>query len=380
MIGRMMVRFRLDGLGAEKMLNAARQQGLPLEKVERGKNREIFLHCPMRSYPAFCELAREKGFSVGEAIPVGGYCWLQYLRSRWGLIAGAALCLALLIASMGCVWQVQVENAGAYAGEVRLFLQEMGVKAGIRKADVDVSLLREKLEWRLPRVKWVQVEMRGVVLAVRLEEGVPPPEIESAGAPGDVIAASDGILTRLTVFSGTPAAKTGDYVRKGQILIRGEERGSDGVMIPVKARGEAMARSWATARVQLPLWEMISLPTGRQEDRRVIMSPVFSFSAAEEAEYLTSDRRIETLPLGGAWFPLWLQREEFLEVSLEKSQRDAEEVKQEGARAALQMLNQSLNPNEIVDKWVDFSMIEGDTIVVEATAEIIRDIGRYQKN
>lgn len=380
MTGRLMVRFRLEGLGAEKMLNAARQQGLPLEKVERGKNREIFLHCPMRSYPAFCELAREKGFSVGEAMPVGGYRWLCALRSRWGLMAGAALCLALLIASMACIWQVRVENAGAYAGEVRLFLQEMGIKEGIRKADVDISLLREKLEWRLPRVKWVQVEMRGVILAVRLEEGVPPPEIESAGAPGNVIAAEDGILTRLTVFAGTPAAKTGDYVRKGQILIRGEEKGRDGQMIPVKARGEAIARSWAMARVQLPLWEMISLPTGRREDRRVIMSPVFSFSAKEEAEYLTFDRKIERIPLGGAWLPIWLQREEFLEVALEKEERNAEEVKQEGAKAALRMLNQSLNPNEIVDKWVDFSMIEGDTIVVEATAEIIRDIGRYQKN
>ena len=46
----------------------------------------------------------------------------------------------------------------------------------------------------------------------------------------------------------------------------------------------------------------------------------------------------------------------------------------------LGILQETQNPNEIVDKWIDFSMIEGDTIVVTATAEISRDIGRYQKN
>ena len=293
---------------------------------------------------------------------------------------GGFLCILLLFLAMGRVWAVQIENAGAYEGEVRLFLREMGVSPGMRKADADLAALREKLEWRLPKVKWVRVEMRGVTLAIRLEEGTPPPEIESEGMDGDVVAAEDGILTRLTVFAGTPVAHVGDFVRAGDILIRGEEQGKDGQFIPVKARGEAMARSWVMVKVQLPLQEMLSSPTGKEENRRVLMTPFFSIATAEEPAFLTFDREIENVSLGGAWWPVWLQREKYLEVYLEQNVRNAEEVKQEGKKAALRMLNQYLNPNEIVDKWVDFSMIEGDTIVVTATAEISRDIGRYQKN
>lgn len=380
MRGRLRVRFRVEGLGAERLINAARQQGLTLDRAERGKGREMLLQCSFRAYPAFCELAREKGFSVGEAEPVGLYRLLRRLLFRRGALLGAALCLMLLGYAMGFVWQVRIENAGAYAGEVRLFLREMGVHAGMRRADIDPSLLRERLEWRLPQVKWVQVEFRGVFLMVRLEEGTPLPEAESAGAPGNVVAEADGILTRLAVFAGTAEAKAGDFVRAGQILIRGEERGKDGQIIPVKARGQAIGRSWVLARVQLPCREIRSLPTGREEARRVILSPLFAFSPSQEPAYLTADREITETALGGAWLPIWLKRETYRELSLEAAPRSMEEIKQEGARAVLRILNQRLNPNEIVDKWVDFSMIEGDTILVTATAEISRDIGRYQKN
>ena len=376
----LMVRFRLDGLGAEKLLNEVRKKGLPLERIERGSNREIYLHCPARAYPAFCEWAGEKGFSIGVKEPLGLYRLIKKGKARWGTWVGGMICILLLFMAMGRIWAIQIENAGAYEGEVRLFLQEMGIAPGMRKADADLVNLREKLEWRLPRVKWVRLEMRGVTLAVRLEEGMPPPEIESAGWPGDVVAAEDGFLTRLTVFAGTPVAKAGDFVRAGEILIRGEERGANDQWIPVKARGEAMARSWITTQVQLPLNEMLSYPTGREEMRRVLATPFFSVTTQKEPSFLTFDREMESISLGGAWWPIWLQREKFVEVYLEEGARNPEQVKQEGAKAALRILQETQNPNEIVDKWIDFSMIEGDTIVVTATAEISRDIGRYQKN
>lgn len=380
MKGRMQVRFRLEGLGAEKLLNAARQKGLTPVRAERGKNREIYLQCPKHTYPAFCELAREKGFAVGKAEPLGAYRLLLRLFSRRGLWVGAVLGMLLLVYAMGMLWQISIENAGPYEGEVRLFLKEMGVEIGMRRRDVDLAQLRERLEWRLPRVKWVQAEWQGVALRVRLETGTPPPEIQSAGAPGDVVAQEDGLLTRLTVYAGTPVAKAGDFVRAGEILIRGEEKGKAGEMIPVKARGEAIASSWVIARVQLPLDEMLSLPTGREKQARALATPFFSLATAGEPDFLTFDRETEILPLGGAWCPLWLERRRYIEVALEKSSREEEAVRQEGIKAALRMLYETQNPNEIVDKWVDFSMIEGDTIVVAVTAEISRDIGRYQKN
>ena len=122
--------------------------------------------------------------------------------------------------------------------------------------------------------------------------------------------------------------------------------------------------------------EYQSIPTGNATERRVIRTPFFAWSMDDEPDYLTADQSIETIEIGGVWFPIQLQKFKYLEVYLEETERDPEEVKREGAKAALQRLDQMAIHEETVDKWMKFSMIERDTMEVEATAEVIRQIGR----
>ena len=373
------VQFRVKGLSAEKLLNEARKRGIAFSRVKREKSRSLLLRCSPKDYAAFSEMAREKGFEVSPVQPVGWLRMKKQLTKRIGLCAGALIVLGLLIWAMGYVWEVRVENAGAYLGEVRMFLDAEGVRPGIRRSSVRLSELQDKLVWRLPKVKWVRAEWQGVSLVVRLEEGVPPPDTVSDEGSGDVVAAADGLIQRITTYAGTPAVKAGDFVKAGQILIKGEERGKDGDVHPVSARGEVIARQWVVVKTRVPVTETVSVPTGRETVLRVIGTPVFTWHREEAPDYLTSDIDCRAVPLGGAWLPVWMVRETFMEVSLREQGRDLEEVKREGTRAAVFGLNQATMNDETVDKWINFSMIEGDTMTVTATAEILRDIGRRQQ-
>ena len=370
------VQFRVKGLSAEKLLNTVRQQGISFTRVKREKSRSLLLRCAQKDYEAFSSLAREKGFEVSAAQPVGFLRLEKQLAKRIGLWAGALAAVGLLIWALGYVWEVRVENAGAYLGEVKTFLNELGIHPGIRRSGVHLSDLRDKLEWRLPKVKWVRAEWQGVSLVVRLEEGVPPPDVVSNEGTGNIVAASDGLIQRVTAYAGTPDVKAGDFVKTGQTLIRGEERGKDGTAHPVQARGEVIARQWISVAARVPVMETASEPTGRKTVFRVIDTPFFSWQREKEPDYVTSDREKETLPLGGVWLPVWVVRETFTEVSLHPRRRDVEEAKREGAQTAIFALNQALINEETVDKWMKFDMIEGDAITVTATAEILKDIGR----
>lgn len=372
--------FRVSGLSLEKLLNEAGKKGIGLRQVKRLENREIEIICSRVHYQALREMAAEKGFRITEGKPIGMYLKICRMKKRWALALGGLCCLGLLFFFMGFIWRIEVQGAGAYKGEVSLFLKEIGVHPGMPRSSVSPALLQEKLEWRLPKVKWVQVEYSGVCLVIRLEEGVPPPLVESEGAPGNVVAHEDGVLYRLIVYAGTPAVKTGDFVRAGQVLIQGEERGANGEMIPVKARGEALARTWIQTSAQASLTEIRTEPTGKRMERRVLATPFFSFSFTETPDYLAWDTERMQIPLGGAWIPIYLQREVYLEAALEKAGRDIEQAKAEAARAALWALQKAAENEEMVDKWIEFSMIKGDTIVATATAEFLRDIGRYEKN
>ena len=373
------VQFRVKGLSAEKLLNAARTRHISFSRVKRDKNRSLLLRCSPKDYAVFSEMAREKGFEISPAQPVG---WLQLekrLIRRIGLWAGALIALGLLIWALGYVWEVRVENAGAYLGEVSLFLKEQGIQPGIRRSAVSLSTLRDKLEWRLPKVKWVRVQWQGVSLVVRLEEGEPPPDTVSFVGSGNVVAAADGLIQRITTYAGTPAVKAGDFVKTGQMLIKGEERGKEGELHPVKACGEVIARQWIVVKTSVPVTETVSVPSGRKTVLRMIASPFFTWCREEKPNYLTSDLDCRNVSLGGAWLPVWMVRETYWEVSVREQNRDLEEVKREGTQAAVFGLNQAIINDETVDKWINFSMIEGNTITVTATAEVLRDIGRRQQ-
>ena len=380
MKGRAEVSFEIEGLGTERLLNEARARGIVFFRVQRGPDRRVRVFCSPGMYAAVQSIGEEKGYMLSPARPEGWYrVWRRLLR-RWGLWAGAAITLILMICAMGLIWEIRIENAGPYQGEVRTFLEEKGVQIGKRRQQVDAAFLQQQLEWRLPAVKWVQVDYRGAALIVRLEEGTPPPEILSHRGDGDVVAAEDGVLLRLTVHAGTPAAEPGQMVKKGQVLIRGAERGKDGNWIAVQARGQAMARLWVSAEIRMPLEETLSVPTGREAERTVIDFPFGRLPLSDTPSFLSWDMERKALTIGCIWLPVLVYREQYREVALEKSPRSLDEVKGEAAKGALLLLEKGLADENIVDKWLEFRMIEGDTIAAVATAEIHRDIASCEKN
>ena len=115
-------------------------------------------------------------------------------------------------------------------------------------------------------------------------------------------------------------------------------------------------------------------------ERRVLETPFFSWSPQETPEFLAWDVSRQEIMLCGAWLPLRLYREIYYEAALEERPRPVEEVKAEAALAAKNLLQKKLIRLEAVDKFMKISMIEGDTIVATATAEIVCDIARFQKN
>ena len=76
----------------------------------------------------------------------------------------------------------------------------------------------------------------------------------------------------------------------------------------------------------------------------------------------------------GCFFPVWRKTTVLREVSLEYARRSEAEVRAEAGDAALERLKTLLYGYEIIDKWVDYCMIEDDTLAATAPAEWLMDI------
>ena len=245
---------------------------------------------------------------------------------------------------------------------------------GARRDALDATALERSLTLRYPEVAWFHAYVSNMTLVVDVTRGVPMPELPSA-QPGDMDALRDGIVDSVRVYAGTAAVQAGDAVRAGQVLIRGEERGADGTFVPVAARGAVIARCWLTHTVEMSMLEIHSEETGREAAVQQIETPWFSLPAAPETpDFLASNAYITQTPVVGCFFPVWRKTTVLREVSLEYTRRPEAEVRTEAGDAALGRLKTLLYGYEIIDKWVDYCMIEDDTLAATATAEWLMDI------
>ena len=201
------------------------------------------------------------------------------------------------------------------------------------------------------------------------------PELDS-GQPGDLVASRDGVVETIEVFAGTAAVRPGDIVRKGQVLIRGQERGRDETVNAVQARGSVTARCWRTVRVRVPLNQVKSWETGRETVVMQLCTPWFQFPVeTEKPEYLAMNLYESVQPVAGVFFPVWRKTLLYREAALERVRADGEECRREALAAAETRLKEALRGDEIIDKWVDYCMIEGEFFAVSMTGEWRTEIG-----
>ena len=372
-------RFAVSGTGLEKLLEVLKAQGFSLYNVRRSKAHCLEFSAPVGQCGALREYIEQRGFSLQELPAVGPMRFLATIRQRrlLGLFAAAACCVIFFLLQF--IWNIQISGAGIYRGEINQWLQEQGIGAGSYKNNINLNKLCEDLLFRLPHITWVRAQIQGFSLKIDITEGIPFPDTPDPGKKGNIVAACDGVIQTIDVFSGTAAVSPGETVREGQVLIRGAERnGPDDSVISVQARGKITARTWKSADASVEAAEYASLPTGRTADTVNILTPWFSVFPPETPDFLTFDAESRDQPVGGAWIPVWVSKTRYTEIYLEEKERNMEAVKEEAGRLAMHHLLLKCGKNDvIIDKWLNFSMIEGDTIQATATAELIADIGRF---
>ncbi len=370
--------FTLKGLNLERFLNTLRAQDIPLLQTERTETQALRCLCYESDLPAIEALAAEKGWKL-EAISVRQLAAARaFLRRRWGLSVGFALMLVLLGVCSRFLWQVEITGAGAYLGDMRQFLMDSGVRPGLPMRAVDTAALEYQLYRRYPKIAWFTVSKRAMRLSVACNPGVPIPD-NTMPEYGNLVASQDALVVDVQTHAGTAKVKPGELVKKGQVLIAGLERAAGDTTVAVMARGIVTARAWVQRAVSIPAFELSSARTGRSQEITRLSTPLFCMpETLESPPFLTYEREIMQRPLGGVFFPITVQRVKDSEVALEKKPRDIAAVQQEAGQAALRELQSAVHSNEIIDKWVDYCMIEGGKLTAVATAEIRLDIAVAQ--
>ncbi len=150
---------------------------------------------------------------------------MQKWKKRKVFVFSSLLCtLGLYLVSL-FLWDIQLVNEGQLTQEMLLsFLQDQDVTYGSYKKDIDIDRIEKALRDEFPFIIWTSCRMEGTRLFVHVKEN--EQTVDDADkmqeGPCDLHATVSGKVVSIITRSGVPKVKTGDEVKKGDILVAGE--------------------------------------------------------------------------------------------------------------------------------------------------------------
>lgn len=367
--------FTVEGLNLERLVQQAAEQGIELLGMRRTGPRRMTGCIQETSMPLMAALAQEGGWQLRPGGPRGWARVTALAKRRWLICALCAIAVITAGLASAVAWRVELLDAGAYEADIRIFLAEQGIDPPMWKRSIDVPALRDALEWRYPRIAWIECGWRGGALRIRAVEGAQGEDPVAIAGCADMVASRAGVVTSVVTLAGTACVRAGQTVRKGEVLIRGEERGADGSVHPVSARGQVLARVWDGASVCVSGTGVETTYTGRESISLQVVTPWFPLWEAEASPYAAADVTVTTQPLGGIFLPVWLRRVHRAEAEHALIPLDAEEIRSQAASVAMRKLQEKVGfGQDFVDKWIDYSMIENGDTVATAIGERLVDI------
>ncbi len=375
--------LRIDCAMPDRLIRRAAKEGICIRRAARIDVRTMDVICRDADARALLELCRQYHVNVRTVGDAEREPILHHLRRRWTVFIGIALCIALMIAFLGRIWEIRIRVDGvepSRADRQRILAQctalEIGIGTAIHRADTD--LLKKQIAANLPDMKYAEAHLEGIYLCIDANTETPAPETFEISAVRDIVAARDGIIVSVEADSGHACVKPGDAVRAGQALILGEEATAKDETAPVGASGRIMAKCWYEGHASGRMDAEICRRTGRMSAQTSIRLMHTALPLSSAAEYAQYESEWKITPIGGLFLPLALVSETRYETenSIEKIDGEALSMRLSAlarSEARIRIAEADIADANITDYWENTD-IHGADMHVHAVYEIITDI------
>jgi similar to stage IV sporulation protein len=217
------VEVLVRGAHLEKLLNLLTNSGLYLWDIRRLSAEAIQVKIRAHGFLRIRELIRRTNSTVRIHHKRGWPFIWRALKNRKMFWIGALLFLALLVYLSSLIVFIKVEG---FTGEDRQILlanlAKLGLKPGVLRYELlpRKNLIEREIMIHTPGAVWLGISVQGVVAEVKVIKRKEAPAPKGAC---DIVAARDGVVTKVVVIRGMPVVKEGDTVARGDLLISGVE-------------------------------------------------------------------------------------------------------------------------------------------------------------
>ncbi len=256
------ITMEIQSLIPEKFINLLWRNGIIVKNIKKINITTVVLEVKLSDYSEINKVAKQTDTRIKIIGRQGLSFFLMKIRTRSALLFGVVLFGGIIYYLSTFVWNIEI-NTEHYISpyELRNQIKGFGVIPGLRKKNIDVYDIENKITRSNDEIMWVKARIEGVKLKVDVIERQSPPIIISNQTPCNLIANKDGIVVRVFTAEGTAVVKNGDMIQKGDLLVKGEQ-GKEGSVYPVHAEGEVIAKTFYEEIKEVPLYNKSKIKTG----------------------------------------------------------------------------------------------------------------------
>jgi similar to stage IV sporulation protein len=248
----------------ERIINVLWMHGIVVTNIKRNSINTITFDTSFNNYYKVKEVATRTKSKIKIINRSGMIFFKIKLKKRIAMVLGVFIFIGIISYLSNYIWGIDItteKNIAPY--EIRDELKNIGVTPGINKKNINVYDIEEKLKTNNASIMWVRVRIQGSKLKVTATERQSPPEVVNDNSPSDLIAKKDGQITRIYTKAGTAVVQPGDIVRKGQLIVKGEQ-GNEGLTYSVHASGNVIAKIYYEETREVPLSRIEKNRTGNK--------------------------------------------------------------------------------------------------------------------
>ncbi len=217
------VRLRFWGEDPERFLNLCAYHKVPVwNLVSREKMYEMNTSVEgFRRLKGICRKSRVKIKIIGKH----GLPFFFYRnKKRKAFFLGFFLGLGILFLLSRHIWNIHVEgNVYNSTQTILNYLEELDVRHGVLKKDLDCSYIAAQMREEFPDITWVSAKISGSRLILEIKENGALEESKEAEntVPVDLTAQTSGTIVSMVTRQGTPLKRQGDTCAAGEVLVSG---------------------------------------------------------------------------------------------------------------------------------------------------------------
>lgn len=311
-----------------------------------------------------------------EMTEYGLFKFLSKYKYRPGIFIGMILFLMILSLSRNIVWEIDVSgNDTVLADEIISEMDSLGFKVGSYIPSIDIDKLQVDFLQSDRRFAWVAVNLFGTHATIEVRETMEKPFTLDNDTPHNLIAAEDGIIESVDIYSGTKQVNVGEAIKCGELLASGIVEVGDGFKL-IHARGTVYANVGREIHIEVPLCKTEKIYGERRVCELTLKILGFSFKIFKSngnlpinCDIIESERNV--CFFGRFEVPIKVVETVEREYTFAENTLSVDEAKAEAYR---KLKAECANiDGELVSRDV-YSRLEGDNYIIDCKLRVIKDI------